>query len=81
LRVDRAQSAQGLAYRGRVVGKVVDDCDAVYNGADFKTTLDALEAGQRGLNGFPSDAETCCQRGSGSGVECVVLTGQTHLQL
>ena len=81
LGVDGAESAEGFADGGGVVGEVVDDGDAGDLGADFKPAFDAFEGGEGGLDGGERNALMGGEGGGGGGVEGVVLAGQMHFEV
>ena len=64
-----------------MMGKVVDDGDAIHFGADLETTLDALEIAQCFCNLFFCDSICCrhdCRRG---GIPYVVFAGERELEI
>src|ERR1700722_12784071 len=75
-RIGGAQSFQGLANRGRVMGEIIDDRDSSGDGAHLEPALYAAEGGKGlddrgGIDSLPRS-----QGGSRSGVERVVLSRQ-----
>src|ERR1700761_7947545 len=70
-----AQGAQRFANRGGVMGKVVDDGDSVDDGADFKAPLDAVKAGNSGLDRGDRDSVPMRQSCGRSSIERIVLAG------